>query len=332
MPANLTPVYYEAERKYKTARSVPERVAALQEMLAVMPKHKGTDHLQADLKSRIAKLLDDLDKPTSGPKRTTNPFNIRKEGAGQIALVGYANVGKSALLANFTGAAAKVASYSYTTLVPSLGMLPYGNVQIQLVDVPAIDAPETQTSLFGLLRNASLLALVVDLTGDPVNQATSLMAHLADWGFELLGLQNDKDTVEEDQHRGKPVVLVGTKADIHGGLDGYQALEMAFKSKFPVVMTSANEGLGADDFADAVYQLLDVVRVYTKTPGQAAVLSNPLVLSRGSTIYDVAEDVHKDLLKGFKYALLWGSSGKFDGQRVGRDHEVADGDVVELHI
>jgi ribosome-interacting GTPase 1 len=332
MPANLTPVYYEAERKYKTAKSLPERVAALQEMLAVMPKHKGTDHLQADLKARIAKLLDDLDKPTSGPKRTANPFNIRKEGAGQIALVGYANAGKSALLVKFTGATAKVASYSYTTLVPSLGMLPYGNIQIQLVDIPAIDAPETQTSVFGLLRNASLLALVVDLSSDPVNRATGLMSHLADWGFDLLDSPHQKDSEEDGQHRGKPIVLVGTKADIHGGLDGYQELEMAFKSKFPVVLTSANEGLGADDFADSIYGLLDVIRVYTKTPGQSAVLSNPLVLRRGSTIYDVAEDVHKDLLKGFKYALLWGSSGKFDGQRVGRDHQVSDGDVVELHV
>ena len=329
MPANLTPVYYEAERRYKQARSVPEKVAALQEMLGVMPKHKGTDHLQADLKSRIAKLLEDLDKPTTGPKRTTNPFNVRKEGAGQIALVGKTNSGKSALLASFTGASTKVASYEFTTTTPALGMLPLGNVHMQLIDIPSPDAPDMQTSVFGLLRNADLLAIVVDMTDDPVARAKEIIENLESWSFHILTRGQQPDL--GDAHREKQALIVGTKADIPGGLDGFQELEEAFKDTFAVVLTSAEEAMGAEDVAEEAYRLLNVIRVYTKVPGQEASMTSPLVLPRGATIQDVAEDVHKDLLKGFKFALVWGESGKFDGQRVGRDHEVADGDVVELH-
>lgn len=329
MPANLTPQYYEAERKLREARSVPERIAALREMLAIMPKHKGTDHLQADLRGKMARLLEEVERPPTGPKRAINPFNIRKEGAGQAALIGLANAGKSALLASFTGAPAKAAPYSFTTKAPAVGMLPYQNVYIQVVDTPALNDPDIQTALYGLLRNAEILLVVVDLSDDPVARAREVLEKLETWGLRVQG--QGEAGPEDAPILEKRAILVGSKGDLPGGLDGFQALSAAYGERFPVLLTSAQEEFGAEELAEEVYGALDVIRVYTKAPGRVVDFSTPLVLPRGSTVQDVAEDVHKELLQRFKFGVLWGSSGKFEGQRVGRDHEVAEGDVVELH-
>jgi ribosome-interacting GTPase 1 len=113
MPANLPPDYHEAEKRYRSARSVPEKVAALQEMLAIMHKHKGTDHLKADLRARVAKLMDDLEHPAASKGGRPYPFAIRKEGAGQAVLIGPPNSGKSS--SGLTGAKARIGQYPFTT-------------------------------------------------------------------------------------------------------------------------------------------------------------------------------------------------------------------------
>jgi small GTP-binding protein len=331
MPANLTPVYKEAEQRFKQAASTPQKIAALQEMLQVIPKHKGTEHLQADLKTKLAKLMEEVEQPVAkGPKRSSNPFNVRKEGAGQIILFGYANAGKSALLTSYTGAESKAAPYAYTTQAPVVGMLPYKNIRFQLIDVPAVDAPDVQSQLYGMVRNADMLALVVDLSMNPVKQANDLIQYLLSWGMEIRYQSEWLDPVT-DKQRQKKLLIVGNKADIPGALDGYEALSAEFSDRFPVIMASAEEKMGAEELGEAAFKAMDIIRVYTKAPGEEPAMEKPLVLPRGATIEAVAEDIHKDLLKNLKYAVLWGSSGKFEAQRVGRDHVVVEGDVVELH-
>lgn len=134
MPANLTPAYHAAEQRYRTARTLEERIAALQEMLAVIPKHKGTEHLRGDLRARLARLLDELEQPPPGKRGAASPWSIRKEGAGRAVLVGPPNSGKSALLARLTGADARVAAYPFTTEVPQPGILRVGGARIQMID------------------------------------------------------------------------------------------------------------------------------------------------------------------------------------------------------
>ena len=327
MPANLPPAYFEAERKYRGAKSVPERIAALQEMTSATPKHKGTDHLRAELRSKIARLMADLEKPRA-TSSSPQPFSLRKEGAGQATLIGLTNSGKSQLLASLTGATTKVAAYPFTTHVPQPGMVRYQNVGIQLVDTPAINDQDMQTRLFSLLRNTDLLVAVVDLSLDAVQQMEELLAELDKWGYRLLGPGDDP--AQDDLRVNKRAVLVGSKADAPGALDQLSRLEALFGSRLEITMVSAHEDVGLDDLRERIFLALGMVRVYTKAPGEAATYESPILLPVGSNVQDAAESLHKDWQRRLKYSLLWGS-GKFEGQRVGRDYIISDGDVLEFH-
>ncbi len=326
MPANLPAQYYVIEERYRREKSVPAKVAALQEMLAVMPKHKGTDHLKADLRAKIARLLEELERPkttSSGPQ----PFALRREGIGQAVLVGLANSGKSQLIASFTSAPTKVGDYPFTTQVPQPGMISFENVQIQLVDTPAINDREMQTRLFSLLRQADLLVIVIDLSQEPLAQAKEVFDELERWGYILLG--KDEGPNPEEPRVQKSVIMVGTKADEEGALQGFKQLEAAYSHQFLAVMISPLEELGEEELKCAIFQALKRVRVYTKAPGGQPDFHEPIVLPQGSKLVDAAQSLHKEWRSRLKYALLWGSA-RFDGQRVGRDYVLSDGDVIEF--
>jgi ribosome-interacting GTPase 1 len=326
MPANLPPRYYEAEKKYRAARGPAERVAALQEMLSATPKHKGTDHLRAELRSKVARATEELERPRRGSGQP-QPYAIRKEGVGQVVLIGLPNSGKSQLLAGVTGASAKVGDYSFTTQMPLPGMLKYQNVRIQLVDTPAINDREVQTRLFSLLRNADLLLVVLDLSGDPLSEAEEVLAELEQWGYRLLEKGQEPDP--DDPRVQKSALLVGNKADVAGAEVAFEFLRELYGHQFPVVQVSAVTGTGLAELGEVIFAALDKVRVYLKAPGTQPDYDSPLVLSRGSAVADAAQSLHKDWNRKLRYAQLWGS-GKFEGQRVGRDYVLLDGDVLEL--
>ena len=329
MPANLPPQYHQVEQRYRQARSVPEKLAALQEMLAIMPKHKGTDHLKADLRAKIARLMDELERPSPSGSGWVQPFSLAKEGAGRAVLVGLPNVGKSLLLAQATGAQTKVGAYPFTTQEPVPGVLRFENVRIQFVDAPPITNQEVQTRLYGLLRNADVLVVVVDLSFDAMVQVVEVLSELERWGFRLLGKGEESDSDEAQLM--KRVVIAGNKGDLDGALDQFSCLEATYGERFPVVQVSAAEGMGLEELAREVFTALEVLRVYTKAPGRDPERSEPIVLPRGGTVVEAAELVHREWPRRLRYALLWGTSGKFDAQRVGREHRLADEDVIELH-
>ena len=302
-------------------------MAAIQDMMSATPKHKGTDHLRADLRSKLARLMEELEKPrhtSSGPE----PFAIRKEGAGQATLVGLPNVGKSQLLVSLTGATAKVGGYPFTTQLPLPGMVQFQYVLIQMVDTPAINDRDMQTRLFSLLRNTELLVVVADLSADALVQVEEVMAELENWGYLLLG--KGEPTVPEEHRVQKRALLVGNKADEPGALHQLQLIQARYGDRFAVVMASSEAGVGLEELKQAIFVALGRVRVYTKAPGEVPDYDSPIVLDHGSRVADAAETLHKDWRRRLKYALLRGS-GKFDGQRVGRDYVVADGDVLEFH-
>ena len=327
MPANLPPRYYEAERKYREARQPAAKVAALQEMLTATPKHKGTDHLRADLRAKVARSLEELERPKSGSKQA-QPYAIRKEGVGQAVLVGLPNAGRSQLLATLTGASAKVASYPFTTQLPLPGMLRYQNVLIQLVDTPALSDRDVQTRLFSLLRNSDLLLLVMDLSGDPLSEAEEVLSELDQWGYRILGPGEEADA--EDHRVQKRGLLVGNKADAEGADVALELLQERYGQQVPTVGVAAATGLRLTGLAEAIYTSLNKVRVYLKAPGGQPDYDEPLVVDKGNTVEEAAQSLHKEWALKMRFALLWGS-GKFDGQRVGRDYILADGDVIELH-
>jgi ribosome-interacting GTPase 1 len=296
-------------------------------MLALMPKHKGTDHLKADLRARIAKLMDEIDHPTASRGGRPYAFAIRKEGAGQAALVGPPNSGKSSLLAAMTGAKVRVGDYPFTTQVPEPGMLQFENIHIQIVDTPPLAEGHLESRLFGVMRNADVLVAVVDLGADAVSQVEAVLRLLQQWGMRPLGLDDEPEPGAEQTD--KRLVIAANKVDLQGALDAAQPLTADYQ-QFPVVIASATGGVGLEDLGREIFRSLGVIRVYTAAPGSEPNRDNPLVLPRGSTVEDAATAIHKAWQQKLKFALLWGS-GKFEGQRVGRDYVLADGDVLELH-
>lgn len=325
MPANLTPQYFEAEKRYRAATTPQEKVEALEEMLAVMPKHKGTDKLRAELRTRIAKFSAEAQRRPLVGKKGSQMYRVVREGAAQVMLVGPTNSGKSELVAALTDTSPAVAAYPFTTQLPGPAMMKFENIQVQLVDMPAIDAPQVHAWLGSTLRSADLLMIVLDLTSDPVEQFENIRQRLLHFRIQV---GEGPDETDFRVVRRKALV-VGNKLDIEGSEGNCRKLGTSLQG-LPVICVSALGGERIEEVPGRLYDTLEVIRVYTKAPGQKADLGEPVVMPKGSTIEDVAETVHKDFVRKLKYAQVWGS-GKFEGQRVKRTYVVQEGDVVELH-
>ena len=325
MPANLPPEYFVAERGYRLAKSTPEKIEALEAMLSVMPKHKGTDKLRAELRRKIAKFSEEAQK-RHVVGRKEQGWYINKEGAGQAALVGLPSVGKSQLLSSLTEAFPEIADYPFTTQTPMPGMMRLENIQIQIVDTPPIIDRSAQSQLPMVLRNADILLIMADLGNDPSGQVSTVFDELSRLRIKPIGLKGDSDGSAIQ----KRALIIGNKNDLNGSGEGYRSLKMQYAAEFPTLSVSAKEGFGLGELKGEIYRALDIIRVYTKAPNEKPDFSDPIVLKKGSTVEDVAESVHKDWRHKLRYAQIWGS-GKFNGQKVSRQHIPEDGDMIELH-
>ncbi len=324
MPANLPPQYFEAEKRFRLAKSPEEKIATLEEMLAIMPKHKGTDHLRAELRTRISKLTQ-LATKKSGAHRAS--MAIEKEGAAQIVVIGLPNTGKSQLVASITNASPDVAEYPFTTQSATPGMMEFENIQIQLIDTPPLAPQAIEWWLRHMLIRADALLVMVDLNDAPLVQMENITAELEKTKISL-GERRAEEEPEVVLYQ-KKALIVGNKLDLANASENCMALKN--KYQLPVIAISAKEGTGLEELRRAIYQMLDIIRVYTKAPGLKPDLSDPIILKRGSTLAAAAADVHKDFARKLKYARIWGS-GKHDGVMVKRDHILQDGDVIELHV
>jgi small GTP-binding protein len=324
MPANLPPQYFEAEKNFRMAKSPLEKIAALEEMLAIMPKHKGTDHLRAELRTRIAKLTQSLDKKTATQRAS---MMIERVGAAQVAVIGLPNAGKSQLVASLTKASPTVAAYPFTTHNATPGMMSFENIQIQLIDTPPLSEQPPEWWLLNIIRRADGLLVVVDLSVDPVSHLDTLIAQLED---KRIGLGEGRtETGEEFPLSYKKTLVVGNKMDLDSG-ENFRALQSNYGRRLPVIAVSAIDG-GLDELRPKIFHMLDIIRVYTKVPGGKPDYTDPIILEKGSTLEAAATSVHKDFAKKMKYARIWGS-GKHDGIMAKRDHVLQDGDVIELHL
>ncbi len=339
MPTNVTPEYKKAEEAYRAAREPKERLECLKEMVRTIPKHKGTEHLQADIKTRIKQLTEELAGPKKGGKRSGPSHVVRPEGAGQICMIGPPNSGKSSLHVKLTGSNSEIGPYPYTTHLPIPGMIPYEDIHIQLVDLPPISDEFMETWIVNALQPADAAMLVIDLS-DPecLEQVPTILKRLAekkvflttDWpGLEGGSrLSADEDDVFSLR---LPTVLVANKSDLDPDPEEVEVLEELLGLRYPAVTVSAKTGDGLDELGAFLFRALEIVRVYTKTPGKAAETDKPFTVRRGDTVLDVARLVHKDIAHDLKFARMWGTE-VFDGQQVGPEHLVSDGDLVELHV
>jgi|WetSurSiteA1Bulk_404760.scaffolds.fasta_scaffold02570_2 uncharacterized protein len=336
MPANLTPQYLSAEQRFKDAITTREKIEALEEMMAVIPKHKGTEKLQADLRRRLAKLRNEADKK-HGISKASAMYSVQRDGAGQVILVGGANAGKSSLLARMTNAAPEVGAYPYTTRLPQPGMMPYENIKIQLVDMPPIDPNYYEPWMGGIIRQADLVLLIADLgTDELLDEVESVRTLLEDSKIRL-----SKDPGPETDQ--SPIVfrrtlLVANKCDVPGASANLEILREFFGNRFFILPASSISGEGLDILRQKIFEELNIIRVYTKLPGKKIDLSSPpFVLKHGSTVLDAARAVHREFVHSLKFAKIWSSekskrSIKHDGQMVERTHQLEDGDILELHI
>ena len=325
MPANLPPQYFEAEKRLRMAKTPEEKIEALETMLAIMPKHKGTDKLHADLRRKIAKITEEAERRYATSRAS---LHIRKEGAGQLALIGLPNTGKSQLLASITEAMPEIGDYPFTTQKPTIGMMKYENIQIQIVDTPPVTGKDSRVWINNIARNADLVAIITDIGYDPVQQVENVLQELDGMGIIPETAILDESTVGRRQRK---MMIIANKIDIDNTGLNQKQITSEYGIRFPLAMVSAALDIGLEDLKEKIFKALEIIRVYTKTPGTKPDMNDPIILKNNSTIKNAAEEVHKDFKAKLKYALVWGS-GKFDGQRVGPEHILKDGDIIELHI
>ena len=357
MPANVSPDFKKAEAEFRQARDTPERLRCLKEMLRTIPKHKGTERLQADIKTRIRQLTDELSGPRAGAVHGGPPQAVRQEGAAQIAIIGPPNAGKSSLHVQLTGSHSEIGPYPFTTRAPVPGMLAYEDVHFQLVDLPPISRQAMESWYINALQPADAAILVIDL-GDCecLDHVTDIRDRLDQRRVSLVPdwpcppddrrpapgpveprpasspAADDNDPLSDPFRLFLPTLMLANKSDLLAEPDAELAtLQELLATSYPASAVSARTGRGLAALAPFLFRALGIVRVYTKTPGREADLQKPYTLRRGSTVHEVARLIHKEIARDLKFARVWGS-GQFPGQQVGPEHQVADRDILEVHV
>ena len=328
MPTNLPPDYFTVEKRFREADTIAEKITLLEEMMSLVPKHKGTDHLRADLRRKLSRLKTSP-QGKKGVSRRSATFNIHKEGAGQIAVVGPTNVGKSALVAALTHADPEVSPAPYTTWQPAPGMMQIDNFQVQLVDTPPLDRDFIEPELMSLIRRADLLFLVVDVQADPLDQLEDTVHILTEHHIVPLNMKPEEFPTERITFL--PIIVLVNKNDDAATDEDFEIFCALVEQGWQILPVSVLSGRNFDKLRKLVYENLDIIRVYTRARGREPDFSRPFVLKKGGTIEDLSAKIHHDFVNNLKTARVWGKS-VFDGQLVQRDYILSEGDIVELNI
>lgn len=331
MAVNLPPQYHDAEARYKKGKTAEEKLAALREMWVILPKHKASEKVQAELKTKISELNDQIEQEKLGPKKAApGTFKVPKQGAGQVVFLGPPNAGKSRLLSRLTKASPAVAPYPFTTREPVPGMMEFEDVRVQLVDLPPITPDHYDHFVTDLTRAADAAVLFLDLADDDGPAATQ--ATVDRLKLARRELVRHRPTGDEDPTTySLPTILAANKCDDEAADIRLEIAREALGDRFPLFLVSAEQGTGVEELKKAIYEALGVMRIYTKQPGKQADMTSPFTCPIGSTVQEFAGHVHNDFEESLKSARVWGS-GAFDGQTVGREHVLRDRDIVELHV
>ena len=283
---------------------------------------------------------DELSGPKKGGARTGPSYSVRPEGAAQIALLGPPNSGKSQLHYSLTGARSEIGPYPFTTQLPLPGMIPFEDINIQLVDLPPISNEHFEPWLANTLQTADAGIIVIDITNpectDHIQQVTDQLKSrkinlVEQFGINHSNSPESKDDLWNPFQIDIPAIMVANKIDLSDGPEELEALNELVTNPFPSLAVSALTEENLDVLTRRIFELMNIVRVYTKIPGKPADTNRPFTLLYGGTVSDVARQVHKDIASAFRFARVWGES-VYDGQPVGPDHILQDMDIVELHV
>lgn len=329
MPANLTIQFRLAEEAYRQAATPEEEWHCLEVMLRELPKHKGTEHLQAELKQKISKAKKEVEAHARSRKKG---FGIRipKQGAGRVVLVGGPNAGKSQLLASLTRARPEIAAYPFTTREPQIGMMAWEDVFVQLIDTPPMTSDFLEPYHQDLIRSSDLVLLLVDLGEDNgLEDCHAVLGRLAETKTRL-----SRTSYLDHHDLGRSYTRtfqVFNKRDVADFSVRCELFREELKLDFDCFEVSATTGEGMEELRDAIYHALDVVRVYTKQPNRREPdYDKPFTLKRGGTLADVALLIHREVAERLKFGKVWGTD-VHPGTQVTAEYQVRDQDVVEIH-
>lgn len=332
MAVNQSPMYNKAEERYRSAASPEERLAALEEMLRLVPKHKASEKLQAQLKQKIKAAREDGQKAQRPAAGGRDPFAVPKQGAGQVVLFGAPNVGKSSIVGARTGAKVEIAEFPFSTHTAVPGMACHEDVPIQLVDLPPVMESHAQPGMMNLLRTTDVILLVVDLSAidllDQYQQPLDLLGERNLRPISASVLEFDED---ESAALPKRTLVAANKCDTDGAADNFEGLKEICGENLKILPVSAKTHEGLDAMMAALFEMLNVIRVYAKKPGKPIDYEAPFILPKGGCVQDLAYHVHRELAESLKTARVWGA-GVHDGQQVHHSHVLADKSVVELHF
>ena len=330
MAVNLTPQYHEAEDRYRRAKTVPERLVCLEQMWIELPKHKASEKLQADLKSKLSHARDELENTFVGVKKARGlSSKVIRQGAGQILLIGPPNSGKSQALAALTDANPEIAPYPFTTRLPQAGMMFWEEVRVQLIDTPPITSEVLDPGVLSLIRQSDACALFIDLADDDgIFQTLAVIEKLAENKTHIVGVL--PEGIEDWTLVFVRTIIVGTKGNSEGAAQRAEVVKSLLPDGFKFFICDCTTGLFLSEIKTAFWKVLEMVRVYPKKPGKASSKEDVISLGEGSTVQDMAGAIHEELREKVKAARLWGPSAKIDGSVVSKHHILNDCDTVEL--
>jgi len=329
MPANLTPQYQKAEQEFRKAHSAQEKMEHLEHMLKLIPKHKGTEKLQADLKSRLKELKSEVESEKKSTRKGGASYKFPAQGAGQVLLIGAPNSGKSRILAELTNATPEIGDYPFTTHEPMPGMMPWEDVMVQLIDTPPVTESHIESYLINLVRSADALVLCFDGSSDDAPEETAAVIEQFESRKTILTDHTGFD--EADFSRvNLNTLLVTTRGWDPDAQERVGFFREITGRQFNERFVDLDQHEEREVLREALYQALHVKRVYTKRPGKPAEYIDPFTIDRAGTVEDLAVCVHREMAEKLKYAKVWGESAH-DGQSVSRDHVLCDRDMVELH-
>jgi ribosome-interacting GTPase 1 len=389
LPANLTAEAQAKWQEAQLAKNLKEKLRAYEEFYAAIPKHKGNERLRAQIKTKISQLKDDISTQRGKRGGSHSASFVEREGAAQLVMIGPTKAGRSSLLRLLTNAQVVVASYDYATQHPIPGMLQFEDIQLQLVEVPALQLGRDckyhiPDDALDLVRSSDGLILVVDLSSDPTCQLLSTIAALEEihvstqqsisrveivqekgsgevrvaassqqtscspeeicalahsYGIRnaLVRIYGDaslsdvENAIFENATAHKPTIIIGNKTDLPGVRGASPSFTQSVPHSLPVILTSCLTGQGMKDIGSSLFHTLGMIRVYTKEPSEARASRSPFVVKSGTTVRELAKNIHTDLADRYRYSRIWGPTSKFAGERVGPDHVLGDKDIVEIH-
>jgi small GTP-binding protein len=327
MPTNLPPEAADAEKRYRAAKTTADKITTLEEYISMIPKHKGTDKLRASLRKRLSKLKSSTQGKKTSKQETA--FHVEKEGAGQVVVIGSSNSGKSSLVSTLTHAKPLVSQAPFSTWTATPGMMTIENIQVQLVDTPPLNRDFVEPELIELVRLSDMVLFVVDLQTDPLNQFENTLELLKN--HRIIPSVKKESIIEKDRINFLPFIILANKCDDENYDENFEIFCELLEDNWIILPISIAKNRNLEKIKDTVFEVLEIMRVYSKAHGRNPDLDDPFVLKKGSTVEEFAGKVHHDFTEKLKTARIWGK-GVHDGQMVGRDHVLQDEDVVELHV